>query len=235
MRIRLHRHPIGQAVLARLVASYIRLVHITGEFELRCDPATAELIRGQRPLIGAFWHGRMLMIQPAWATLVRHLGLTAPLQPYVISSAHADGRFIASATDRLGLKTVFGSTKKAGGLGLLRGALKVLAEGNIAVVTPDGPRGPRMRAKSGTIHMARLAGVPIVPVTFACRRQWLLSSWDRFVLPRPFDRGVFAFGRPLVFTRDSNPDAAGAELEHELNRLTSEVDRAVGREPVAPG
>jgi lysophospholipid acyltransferase (LPLAT)-like uncharacterized protein len=235
MRIRIHRHPLGEAVLARLVAGYIRLVQATGRFELRCDPAAAELIRARRPLIGAFWHGRMLMIPPAWVALTRDLGLTSPLQPYVAASDHADGRFITRATERLGLKTVTAPTKKAGGLGLLRGVLKVLDEGQIAVLTPDGPRGPRMRAKGGTLLLAIRAGVPIIPVTAASRRQLLLASWDRFAVPQPFDRGVFAFGRPLVFAEDSDPKTAAAQLERELNLLTSEAERAVGREPVASG
>lgn len=235
MRARFHRHPLGEAVLARLVAGYIRLVHATGRFELRCDPAAAELIRRRHALIGAFWHGRMLMMVPAWRMLIRHLDVASPLPPSMVISEHPDGRLIASAIARLGLRTVSGSTKRAGGLGLLRGALDVLAGGQIVVVTPDGPRGPRMRAKGGTIHMAVRAGVPIIPVAFAARHQRLLSSWDRFVLARPLDWGVYAFGPPLSVARDADPDVATAELERRLTALTNEVDDAVGRERVAPG
>lgn len=234
MRIRLHRHPIGQAVLGWLIAHYIKLVTATSRFELRCDPGATDLIGTGRPLIGAFWHGRMAMIAPAWHAAVREVGLERPLQPYVISSDHADGRLMGRATDRLGIKTVYAATKRAGGLALLRAALGVLRRGNIAVVTPDGPRGPRMRAKSGTTHLAIRAGVPILPVSFASRHQHVFKSWDRFALPRPFDRGVFAFGAPLYLSQDEDPDAASLRLEQVLNALTAEADRAVGREPVQP-
>lgn len=235
MRIRIHRHPFGEAVLTRLLAGYIRLVHATGRFELCCDPVAADLIRAKRPVIGAFWHGRMLMSVPAWTDLVRHLDVASPLQTHVVISEHADGRFISNAIARLGPQTVAGSAKRAGGLGLLRAALEVLADGQIVVVTPDGPRGPRMRAKSGTVLLAIRAGVPVIPLAFACRHQWLLASWDRFALPRPFDRGVFAFGRPLSFGKDAEPAAAKLELEEALTGITNEADHAVGREPVPPG
>lgn len=234
MRIRIHRHPLGQAVLGWLIAHYVKLVAASGRFELRCDPGAAELIRARRPMIGAFWHGRMLLIAPAWQALVDQLGLERPLQPFVASSNHADGRLIASATERLGIRTVFGSTKRAGGLGLLRVALDVLRQGNILVVTPDGPRGPGMRAKSGAAHLAIRAHVPIVPLAYATRHQRLLRSWDCFALPRPFDRGIFAFGAPLHFAEGEDAQAASARLERALNVLTAEVDRAVGHRPVEP-
>lgn len=216
------------------IANYIKLVAATGRFELRCDPGAAELIRSRRPLIGAFWHGRMAMTPLAWQVLVRELGQERPLQTYVISSDHADGRLMGRATDKLGIKTVYAATKRAGGLALLRAALGVLRQGSIAVVTPDGPRGPRMRAKGGIVHLAIRAGVPILPVTFASRHQHVFGSWDRFALPRPFDRGVFAFGPPLHVRRGEDPDAAAARLEEALNTLTADADRACGREPVQP-
>jgi lysophospholipid acyltransferase (LPLAT)-like uncharacterized protein len=230
---RWHRRPQVEAALAWLAASYIRLVHRSGRWQLRYDPATAALVRARRPFIGAFWHGRMLMIDAAWRTLLAELQMRDALQPYVISSDHRDGRFMAKATARFGLKTVFGSTKH-GAVGLLRVARRVLADGQIAVVTPDGPKGPRMRAKPGVVRLAMKMGVPVVPITFAADRQRLLKSWDRFALVWPFSKGVLAFGAPIEVGADADAEALRLRLEHELSALTAEADRAVGREPVEP-
>ena len=41
------------------------------------------LIRGRRPFIGAFWHGRMLMIAAAWHACWPSSAWPRPLQPYV--------------------------------------------------------------------------------------------------------------------------------------------------------
>jgi lysophospholipid acyltransferase (LPLAT)-like uncharacterized protein len=232
-RPRWQHGPPVQAALAWLAAAYIRLVHRTGRWELRCDPATARLVRGRRPFIGAFWHGRMLMIAAAWRALLHELRVKSPLQPYVISSEHRDGRLMARATARLGIRTVFGSTRR-GRVSLLRAASRVLERGQIPVFTPDGPRGPRMRAKSGVVRLAIRAGVPIVPITFAASNQRLLASWDRFALALPFARGVLAFGAPLELDRDADPEVARRLLEDRLTELTLEADRALGLPPVGP-
>jgi hypothetical protein len=110
----------------------------------------------------------------------------------------------------------------------------VLEQGQIAVFTPDGPRGPRMRAKPGVVRLAMSTGVPIVPITFAASNQRLLASWDRFALALPFARGVLAFGAPLELGRDADPEAGRRLLEQRLNELTVEADRALGLTPIEP-
>jgi lysophospholipid acyltransferase (LPLAT)-like uncharacterized protein len=225
--------PWPQAVVGALVAGYIRLVHHSGRWELVCDPATAALVQARRPFIGAFWHGRMLLIEPAWRTLVRELGVADAPRTHVLSSAHGDGRLMARATARFGAGTVFGETKR-GATGLLRGARRVIEDGEIVAITPDGPRGPRMRAKTGAVRLAMATGVPIVPVAVAARRQRPLRSWDRFMLVPPFTRGRFACGAPLEVAAGSEPEAARLALEERLNALTTETDRALGLIPVEP-
>ena len=232
-RRRWHDPPAVQAGLALLAAGYIRLVHRTGRWELRCDPATAGLIRARQPFIGAFWHGRMLLIAAAWRALLTELRIAEALQPCVISSDHRDGRMMAQATRRFGLRTVFGSTRP-GGVSLLRAARRVIDDGQIAVFTPDGPRGPRMRAKPGVVRLAIATSVPIVPITFAASNQRLLARWDRFALALPFARGVLAFGAPLELGPGDDPEAGRCLLEQRLNELTREADRALGLSPVEP-
>ena len=75
------------------------------------------------------------------------------------------------------------------------------------VITPDGPRGPRHEVKDGIVQLARITGRPVVPLAFVCSRGHRFASWDRFLLPYPFSRGVFAFGEPLYFSADEDIDA----------------------------
>ena len=94
-----------------------------------------------------------------------------------------------------------------------------------------------MRASAGLINAARLAGVPILPCTYAVSLRRVLASWDRFVLAFPFGRGVFLWGEPIAVAPDGGEAAlerARATLEARLNALTREADLLCGAVPVEP-
>ena len=94
-----------------------------------------------------------------------------------------------------------------------------------------------MRASDGIISVARLSGAPIVPVTFSASRRKILKTWDRFVVPLPFSRGVFLWGEPILVARDADDaaqEAARRRVEDSLNALTDEADRICGAEAVPP-
>lgn len=232
-RVRWHHRPKVRRVLAGLIAGYIRLVDRSGRWEVTFPPATAALIREGKPFIGAFWHGRLLMIYPAWRRLLIELGEDQRRQPYVISSAHGDGQLIQLATNRFGLKTLWGSSRR-GGAKVLREAKYVLSEGDIIVMTPDGPRGPRMRAQPGIAYLSGSTDVPVVPITFATRRARTLRSWDRFKLVWPFASGVLAFGEPLLPTAGSDTESRRQAIEKHMIAFAREIDLAQGLEPVEP-
>ena len=151
-------------------------------------------------------------------------------------SHHRDGEFITRTAARFGVNAVRGSTSR-GGAAALRAMLKVLKRGEFVGITPDGPRGPRMRAQMGAIVLAQMAGVPIMPATYAVSRRRVAGSWDRFIIALPFSRGVYLWGEPVSVPRDADADLLEAkrlELENELNRLCDEADRMVGVTPVEP-
>jgi 3-deoxy-D-manno-octulosonic-acid transferase len=200
---------------------YIRFVYRTNRWTVEGGDIPRELRRAGRPFILAFWHGRLSMIPMAWRRL-------APM--HMLISAHRDGRIIADAVTYFGVDSIAGSTRR-GGSSALRLMLKQLAVGDCVGITPDGPRGPAMQASAGIINVARLAGVPIVPVVFATSRRRVLNSWDRFHLAKPFGRGVFLWGEPIEIDRDL--DDAGLEharilVENRMNEMAGEADRRVG-------
>jgi 3-deoxy-D-manno-octulosonic-acid transferase len=200
---------------------YIRFVYRTNRWTVEGGDIPRELRRAGRPFILAFWHGRLSMIPMAWQRL-------APM--HMLISAHRDGRIIADAVTYFGVDSIAGSTRR-GGSSALRLMLKQLAAGDCVGITPDGPRGPAMRASSGIVNVARLAGVPIVPVVFATSRRHVLATWDRFHLAKPFGRGVFLWGEPIEIDREL--DDAGLEqarllVENRMNEMAAEADRRVG-------
>ena len=107
-------------------------------------------------------------------------------------------------------------------------------------MTPDGPRGPRMRVSEGIIALAILGDVPIIPLTYACRPRKMFSSWDRFTLPLPFCRGVFIWGEPIEVPKDADDTIKETErlrLECALQEITNRADTMLGQpltEPAPP-
>ncbi|SMF62347.1 hypothetical protein SAMN06265365_1228 [Tistlia consotensis] len=225
---RFARSDRGRRLLAGAIALYIRLVHRTTRWERELPEATRALIEGGRPCVVAFWHGRMLVMRGAWTD--------RPERLHVLISGHRDGRLISTALEGLGFPSVSGSSRR-GGATALRAMGRELAQGACVAITPDGPKGPRMRVKPGAIKAAQLAGVPIVPVSGSARPARLLDSWDRFLLLRPFGRARIVWGEPLAVPRragEAELEALAEELERRLIALTEQADRACGQVPVAP-
>lgn len=226
MKRLLRTAPIRAAV-AWIAAQYIRLVFATSRWSVLGGEHPARLQKDGKPLIGCFWHGRMLMMPKIW---------TFPAPMHMLISSHQDGRLIARTIAHFGIRTITGSSSRRGAVAL-RGMIQLLAEHNCVAVTPDGPRGPRMRAAPGIAMAAKLANVPVVPVTYSSTRAISLSTWDRFLIALPFGRGVFMWGEPIEVPVDADAaalEAARSAIEARLNQMTREADRMCGRQPVEP-
>ncbi len=208
-------------------AMYIRLVWYSGRWDVKGLEHIDTLYNANQPCIICLWHGRLMMTTYGWQR-------AKPLR--MLISAHRDGMLIANTVKHLGIGHITGSTSK-GGTAALRAALRALKAGEYIGITPDGPRGPRMRISDGVLAIAKLSGAPIVPITYGVRAGKTLGSWDRFLLALPFSHGVIQWGQPVVIPKDADEDALNAAREHletYMNRLTYDVDIQTGRTPVEP-
>ena len=99
------------------------------------------------------------------------------------------------------------------------------------VTTADGPRGPQHEFKAGTVLMARIAGVPIVPIGCAADRAWYLEKrWDRFMIPKPFARIVVAVGEPVPVPRSvplDDLDPIRLNVQQKVMSLMEESEQAL--------
>ena len=208
-------------------ALYIRLVRHTGNWRIEGEHIPESLHGAGKPFILTFWHGRLLMMPYSWrrASLVN-----------MLISGHRDGRLISQTVGHFGIDTVVGSTSR-GGAQAPRHLIRLMRKGGVVGITPDGPRGPRMRVGEGTVALARLSGVPIVPSTFAASRRRIMGSWDRFVLPLPFSRGVFLWGQPIEVPREADGnmlERKRLELEEAMNGLAAQADALMGHAAIEP-
>ena len=211
----------------RVLRGYLRLVHATGTWRYDYSPAVQALINERRPYIAAFMHGRLFMMP--YAKPLSH--------PFVMLTSHNRAGSLTSALIKpFNIDHVRGSgadprkpEKDKGGSAGLRGLLSALRNGIPVGVTPDGPRGPAGSVAPGLVTLAKLSGVPIIPVAFAADRVRIGRGWDRFILPLPFCSGVIGAAEPVYVSRESDEAACRTQLEEEFVRLHARLDAAAAR------
>ena len=169
----------------------------------------------------AFWHSRMLMVSYVYK------GRGGA----ILVSRSNDGEMMAQVLQRQGHFPIRGSTSRSG-VRALSQLIKTVKEKHCAgVIVPDGPRGPRFRVQPGIIALAQKTGYPIVPISCSAKRLKVFPSWDRFILPYPFNEGRVIYGDPIQVPSELNRDTRELyrlRLENEMNRMTREVDRYYG-------
>ena len=229
----------AKAALGALLAGYMSLVKATTRWERRGLAHAEPVWGGGRGVVACLWHSRILMSIALWPKHAQ--------PPAILISRSRDGDMIADAARRHDVDVVRGSSlnqrktaKQKGALGAFREMTRHVERGGCMAVTPDGPRGPRMRAGAGAVKLARTAAVPVLPCAWSTRRAIVFDSWDRFMLPLPFARGVIVYAEPIEIDAgadDAAVEAARAQLEARLNEAAAEADKACGRpvtEPAEP-
>ena len=191
----------------------IRLLGLTWRIRVVNGERTVGAMRAARqPIVFALWHGDMLPL------LYHHRNEGVA----VLISEHRDGELIAQIAERLGFRTVRGSTTRGASRALV-GLVKTLQAGYDVAVTPDGPRGPSRSFAPGALIASQRASAPVVACGIAAPRAWRLRSWDRFQIPKPFSRVIVAYAGPAL-PEGSNPRAA-AEETARFEALMAEAER----------
>jgi lysophospholipid acyltransferase (LPLAT)-like uncharacterized protein len=100
-------------------------------------------------------------------------------------------------------------------------------KGVICGIAVDGSRGPARNAQIGIVLMAQATGAPIFPARLWAKRGVLAPTWDKVMIPLPFNHLVFLTGEPIHVGPDDDRDALEnhrAELERRLNELADRAD-----------
>jgi lysophospholipid acyltransferase (LPLAT)-like uncharacterized protein len=152
----------------------IRLIYLTNKKEFHAPENL-----GDETFIMACWHGELLMIPYAYTKYRKN--------PHVklLISEHFDGNIIAKTLGFFGFDTIRGSSTRGGSKALIQ-SMKELKNGYDLGITPDGPKGPRHEVADGIIVMAQKTKTKIVLVEIQATKYWKLSSWDAFIIPKPF-------------------------------------------------
>lgn len=220
---------------AALAAWYVRLVAKTTRWTVIGGAGRDALATRPGGFVCVTWHGRLFMA-PSYARPDK--------RTVAMISSSRDGDLMAAIFERWGVVALRGSShdhakhRSKGGTAAIRGAALEMRERGAAVaITPDGPRGPRMRARDGAAWLALSDGAPVIAVAFSVRWGWNLTSWDRFLLPLPFGRGAIVYSEPRFPANQAGRQAVEGfrlALEADLNAVTNQADDLCGRARILP-
>jgi lysophospholipid acyltransferase (LPLAT)-like uncharacterized protein len=188
--------------LIRLFWKSCRVVRVVGQEHM------AGALAKSPSVIPVYWHQHQLFC-------AKYLLEQAPaLKLGFLISPSVDGEIGVMIVSRFGAHVIRGSTSHTGARAL-RDYYDALTKAGVSPsITPDGPKGPRFVFKPGAILLSQMSQRPIVPLSFAASRAWLIA-WDKFVIPWPFSRIVIAVGAPRQVPR-AIPPAALEALQKEL-------------------
>ena len=201
------------AVVPRVVWALLWIFGLTWRFEVIAVEGVVPVLFGQRPgpEIYCFWHQCVL---PCTVYFRRSLAV-------ILISKSFDGELITRILLRFGFGAVRGSSSRGASEGLL-GLKQVIETGRTAIFTADGPRGPIYQTKMGPIKLAQTTGAPIGCFHLEPERAWVMGSWDRFLVPKPFTRIVVSWG---PWTRVPG-DLGTEEFEPKRAELNAAIERA---------
>ena len=181
----------------------IRLIGPTLRFAVSFEDGAPNNLES-RPVIFPFWHRCVFAATYLWRDL----------QIRVITSRSFDGEYIARIIRKFGFGAIRGSSSRGGANALLEARADVVSGWSIAF-TIDGPRGPRYVAKPGPLLLAKATGAPIAPFYIAVERAWILNTWDRFMIPKPFSRALMRVAQNIAVTTDAD-EIQMKKLQHEM-------------------
>lgn len=195
-------------VLGFIVWSLARAIGLSLRLKVLNFEQVLERARQGKGAVLVTWHGRSFIP----ANVFRGRGFWA------IISLSRDGEIQNHIFRRFGFRIIRGSTGRGGIRAALEAARRV-AEGGILAFTPDGPRGPNRQVQPGALFIAQKAKCPIIPAGVAAYPRKLLPTWDRYMIPLPFARGVFIFGEPIDVPEDLS--------EQQFEQLRQKVEQAI--------
>jgi len=195
----------------------MRLLGPTIRFAISWEGSSPKSL-AERPRVYSFWHNCMI---PAmyWCR---------DLDVRVMSSDSFDGEYTGRIMQKFGFVKVRGSSSK-GAVRALLGMRRELDQGWTVAFTIDGPKGPRYVAKPGPVVLSRSTGAPMVAFHIALDRAWVLNTWDRAMIPKPFCRALMRISREIPVPANGSDDEYLQTLQAALERVRVFAEENIGK------
>jgi lysophospholipid acyltransferase (LPLAT)-like uncharacterized protein/uncharacterized protein with HEPN domain len=202
---------VYHTIVPWIVYFFVTLLTSTYRWRQMVSEELLELMSSGKPFAVAVWHGDMLLSQ----SLGKRLGWNK--RSVVMVALNQAGEVESRILKLLGYYVVRGSAKKRG-KEALEDMKSILNQGAIAAMVVDGPMGPAREVKAGVVELARFCQVPVVPVAFLPGNEWIVPTWDRTRIPKPFSRCITTSTIPIRVPRTID-DSRFEEIQADIKAV----------------
>lgn len=196
--------PRFQNAVRALISGYVGFAFRRIRWQwIGLESLEADIARGV-PRVLCCWHEQLM-----FAPYLRNWGDHAL---FIMASRHADAQLATANMEKMPGVSILTISTSGDNSGPIRESVKRIRKGSSMGIAVDGPMGPAKVAKPGAVVIAGLAGVECSPVAYAVTHKFRLATWDGFIMPLPWGRGVIAvadgFRPPRRMTEEETRDAA---------------------------
>jgi hypothetical protein len=182
----------------KLVYHFIRTYSKTLNLEVINEKKWMDLLQRGEKIILCTLHQQFF-------SYIRYFKTYSHLGPSLMISQSKDGELIAGVANHTGWYTARGSSSR-GGQDALNEMIERIEKTGLGAHIVDGPTGPVGIVKNGAVKMAASKGAYLVPMYTVTEKDWHASSWDKFILPKPFSKVKIVYKDPIYVEKTEDPD-----------------------------
>lgn len=211
---------IRKYVLGVLVWFIYKTLSLTWKIEISEPDDMVDDLKNRRHVVLAHWHGDEIPL----------INFASRYRIATIASTSKDGEMMTTVLKLLGAKVTRGSSTR-GGVGALKGLIRLAKAGYNSSFAVDGPKGPIYQVKPGVFEHTKILTGNIYAAGLACDRKWTFEkAWNKAYLPKPFAKIVVVWvSTNIQVTRDQ--DAREPRLASGLSEALHNA-KAIARKKI---
>jgi lysophospholipid acyltransferase (LPLAT)-like uncharacterized protein len=198
-----------------LLAGYVWILRRTCRIRLHNDQRQSIVAAGHRWVYASFHAHQMAGI------------MSADRGTGAMVSRSVDGEMVVPMLRVCGHVPIRGSSGGArkGGAPALQALIKHVLGGRTAMLTVDGPQGPRGTVHKGIGLLAEKTDAAVVIALMIPSRRWILrQTWDQFQIPKPFSTIDVYLGDPLLLQPQESLDHFVSRIQLSMKAMEERYD-----------
>jgi lysophospholipid acyltransferase (LPLAT)-like uncharacterized protein len=202
-------------IAGALLGTYVWILRLTCRIVLHNDPRESIIAAGH-PWVYASFHAHQM-----GGIMSADRGTGAMV------SRSSDGEMVVPMLRVCGHVPIRGSSGgvRKGGATALQALIKHVLGGRTAMLTVDGPQGPRGTVHKGIGLLAEKTDAAVVIALMIPSRRWILrQTWDQFQIPKPFSTIDVYLSDPMYLQRGEDLDRFAGRIQVSMKAMEERFD-----------